>query len=201
VSPDRCHLCVWSPEQFHAFLDGDLDPSRESALRLHLERCADCRERADEAAGVLAALRRLPSLPCPDHVLASLEERARTSGLDPLPGARPVADGGSSAPVGWGLLAVAAAVLLLFVRRPDPAPTPAGRRPSADPPVASTREIERAERQVMVAFRLFHALGQRGVSLASEQALEHAVLAPASKFGLALRESSASGDPGARPSP
>lgn len=195
MSTDRRHDCVWPLEQFHALLDGDLDPAREAALRLHLDRCADCQEHADEAARALTALRQLPSLPCPDHVLASLKERARSSAIDALPNARPVASGGSIPPVGWGLLAVAAAVVLFFALRPRPVPPPADRAPTDHPPIASTQELEQAERQVLVAFELLHAVGQRSASLASEQVLERGLLAPASKLGLAPRESSSSGTP------
>ncbi|QDV39089.1 anti-sigma factor family protein [Tautonia plasticadhaerens] len=201
MSTDRRHDCGWSLEQFHALLDGDLDPTRESALRLHLDRCADCRGRANEAARALAELRQLPSLPCPDHVLASIKERARRSALDALPDARPVAIGGSIRPVGWGLMAVAAAALLLFASRPRPVPPPKEHDPTDHPPIASTREIEQAERQVMVAIGLLHAAGRRGATRASEHVLERGLLAPASKLGLALRESSPPGTRDATRSP
>jgi hypothetical protein len=197
VSTERRHDCGWSLEQIHALLDGDLDPSRESALRLHLDRCSGCRGRADEAARDLAALRQLPSLPCPDHVLASIKERIRHSALASPPDARPVA----IRPVGWGLLAVAAAMLLLFALRPSPVPPREELHPTDQPSIASTQEIKQAERQVMVAFEILLAAGKHGTSIASEHVIERGLLAPASNLGLVLRESSPSGTPDVMPRP
>ncbi len=186
MSTDPRPRCPWPPEQFAALLDGDLAPPAEAALRRHLDGCAGCRERLDEAASTLAAIRQLPSLSCPEHVLASLRERARSRDED----ARTESE---AAPSRWpipaligGLLAAAAAAWLYLGLRPAPVPPPAGPDLADRPPAAPSAEIERAEREVVVAFKLFHALGRRGVSLASEEVLERGVLDPASRVGLAL---------------
>ena len=73
VTRDQQNACSGMRALLPPFLDGELSPSRRTAVREHLDLCAGCREEMRRGAALAEALRRDP---CPDVVLPGGETAA-----------------------------------------------------------------------------------------------------------------------------
>jgi anti-sigma factor (TIGR02949 family) len=72
---DATGPCAEFAVDLSALLDGELDASREVALRTHLESCAGCSQRARMLRRADEALRALPSREAPADLRARLQAR------------------------------------------------------------------------------------------------------------------------------
>lgn len=60
-------------DQMSAYLDGQLPPDVEAAVRAHLDDCPECRALLKELRGVTAILGRLPDHPAPTHLAEDID--------------------------------------------------------------------------------------------------------------------------------
>lgn len=139
--------------QLTAYLDGDLEDDRGSAVRGHLRGCEACRRVAADEAALRDGLRALPPLDPPPSLWAGVQQQlaaAEMADAERPAWRRVLARWARRAPqVGLAGLALAAAVLLLVVRmqrEEAPAETSAPVAPVADvrdhvqPPAAPVQD-------------------------------------------------------------
>jgi anti-sigma factor RsiW len=136
-------------EWLESYLDHDLGPKEERAVRDHLRGCAECARELEIARAIRSELRSLPEFDTPARVLWSV--RMATSDSSAGKRVRTTIQRYTARPV----LAAAASVLVVVIaavvwlQRPAPAP-------SLDDP-----EVARAIQQTRYAFALVGELGRR----------------------------------------
>lgn len=109
--------CRWTDRRVEAYADGDLSPDDRRRVERHAEACGACGELLDSAAAVKHALGALPSLRCPDRVVAAVEEAAAVeTAAEPAEARRSR---------GAVVVALAASLLIAVALRPEPAPSEA----------------------------------------------------------------------------
>jgi len=97
--------------QLSAYLDRELRPEEEAAIRLHLEQCEACREEYARLAQIRNLLQALPDRPVPETFWPELGRRLQQEGrrLSPFPWLRILLERPAAA------LAAAAVVVLLVL--------------------------------------------------------------------------------------
>lgn len=118
--------CESARAQLTAYLDGDLDDDRGSAVRGHLRGCEACRNVASDEAALRDRLRALPPLDPPASLWAGVQRQlaaAEIADAERPAWRRALARLRRLAPrpshLGFAAAAIAAAILLLVVRAPD----------------------------------------------------------------------------------
>jgi hypothetical protein len=152
--------CESARAQLTAYLDGELEGERGSAVRGHLRGCDACRQAAADEAALRDGLRALPPLDPPASLWAGVQRQlaaAEVADAERPAWRRALSRLATRAPqIGFASAAVAAAVILLVVRtqrddertlppppsklgpvvikpdRAEPAPQPAPPAPAAD---------------------------------------------------------------------
>jgi anti-sigma factor (TIGR02949 family) len=66
--------CEWVLEHIDAYIDGDLSTDETSTVRIHLEKCTDCRNELLLAEAMRSAIRGLPAKECPSAVNTAVME-------------------------------------------------------------------------------------------------------------------------------
>ncbi|HSD89530.1 MAG TPA: anti-sigma factor [Kofleriaceae bacterium] len=124
--------CEGVRKQLTAYLDGELEGDRGSAVRGHLRGCDDCRQVASDEAALRDGLRSLPPVDPPASLWAGVQARlaaAEVADSEKPAWRRALARWTPKAPqLGLAGLAVAALVVLLAIKL----------RHHEDPPVVST---------------------------------------------------------------
>lgn len=129
---DKTHSeCEWTLDRIEPFLDGELSCAEVGQLEGHTAFCDSCMSELDEARIVLAALRGLPEVRCPDAVLEGAMREVET-----LAGSRSYS--------GW--LGLAAAALLLLTAGVALMRGPGNRTAPSD-----VVEIQASQRDILVA--------------------------------------------------
>lgn len=133
----NCHdVERWST----AYVDGELDDRRASALRGHLRICDGCRARIEDESRLLAAAQELPPVDPPPALWSSIEQRIADAEIADAERSRAwlwwAAVRARALPVAVGALAVAVVVVWLWRRPGSPAPQTAATEPTAVTPAA-----------------------------------------------------------------
>jgi hypothetical protein len=141
--------CESVREQLTAYLDGDLNDTRGSAVRGHLRGCEACRQVATDEAALRDGLRALPPLDPPPSLWAGVQQRlaaAEVADAEQSAWRRALARWMPRAPqIGLASAAVAAAVILLAVRmQRDDAPVQETASTENDPVAVRPDRVEPA---------------------------------------------------------
>jgi len=156
--------CETIRTQLTAYLDGDLEDHRGSAVRGHLRGCEACRRVAADEAALRDGLRALPPVDPPASLWANVQQQlaaAEVADAERPRWRRLLARLAPRAPqIGFAAAAIAAAVVLLVIRAqredgptapsrdvivtPTPAPTPPGPKPAPSEELDVTADLAAA---------------------------------------------------------
>jgi hypothetical protein len=147
--------CESVREKLTAYLDGELEGERGSAVRGHLRGCAECRQVASDEAALRDGLRALPTLDPPPSLWAGVQ--ARLAAAEVADSERPAwrrALGWlrSHAPqLGFASAAICAAIVLLVVRMQRDADTQSTKQGEPSPIAMPSPEIRSSAQPVQPA--------------------------------------------------
>ena len=80
--------CTTVRDRIDAFVDGELEPGERSALETHCTHCESCARELRVAVDIRDALRALPVLTVPHHVIDAAERDVRIPHIVPVPARR-----------------------------------------------------------------------------------------------------------------
>ena len=164
----------WFDERVESYVDGDLGDDDRQRFEAYAEACGDCDDLLRRATRVQQQLKALPIHACPASVVAAAEEAALS---EPVRRSRV-----DRRAVGL-TVALAASVAAVAFLRPDP-PSPTPQRPTNV--VAQTRV---APTDVRRAVDVLRTTAETRVSAIGEDTLRRAVVQPAQKVLVAVRDS------------
>jgi anti-sigma factor RsiW len=70
--------CRLFERELDAYFDGELNAESTTAVREHLDKCADCRGRLADRAALASLVRAAPSYASPDHLRARVLAEVRS---------------------------------------------------------------------------------------------------------------------------